>query len=129
MDRGNEYYHLEANKEKNRIYFSMTGSIPNVDVIPDFLQDWKDMVAEVQQGFTILGDLSKLNPLPKDVDKLNEETQAWLMQNGCGKVAQLVGDIGVMAQVNDFAERSGMRSILRAFNFHKTAEIWLDMED
>ena len=125
--RGNEYYSLEANTEKNRIYFSMQGAIPNVDAIKDFLPDWKTTVEEIKEGFTILGDLSKCEPLPEDVDKLNQETQGWIMSQGCRKVAQLVGDINLMSQVNAFAEKSGMREILRAFFYVKGAEMWLDM--
>ena len=128
ITRGNEFYSLRTDKEKNRIYFSMQGAIPNVNAIKGFLPDWKATVGEAQKGFTILGDLSKCEPLPKDVDKLNEETQAWIMSQGCRKVAQLVGDVSLMSQVNAFAERSGMRNILRAFFYIKGAEMWLDMQ-
>jgi len=126
--RGNEYYSLRADREKNRVYFSMQGAIPNVDAIKDFMPDWRTTVGELKEGFTILGDLSKCEPLPEDVDKLNEETQAWIMSQGCKKVAQLVGDINLMSQVNEFAEKSGMRDILRAFFYVKGAEMWLDMK-
>ena len=124
---GNEYYSVRADTEKNRIYFSMQGAIPNVDAIKAFKPDWETTVGEVKEGFTILGDLSKCEPLPEDVDKLNEEVQGWLMSQGCKKVAQLVGDINLMSQVNAFAEKSGMREILRAFFYVKGAELWLDM--
>jgi len=50
------------------------------------------------------------------------------MQQGCQKVAQLVGNLDTMSQVNAFAEKSGMRDILRAFNIKRTAELWLDMK-
>jgi len=126
--RGNEYYSLRADREKNRVYFSMQGEIPNVDAIKDFMPDWRTTVGELKEEFTILGDLSKCEPLPEDVDKLNEETQAWIMSQGCKKVAQLVGDINLMSQVNEFAEKSGMRDILRAFFYVKGAEMWLDMK-
>jgi hypothetical protein len=126
--RGNEFYSLRADREKNRVYFSMQGEIPNVDAIKDFMPDWRTTVGELKEEFTILGDLSKCEPLPEDVDKLNEETQAWIMSQGCKKVAQLVGDINLMSQVNEFAEKSGMRDILRAFFYVKGAEMWLDMK-
>ena len=126
--RGNEYYSLRADREKNRVYFSMQGEIPNVDAIKDFMPDWRTTVGELKEEFTILGDLSKCEPLPEDVDKLNEEAQAWIMSQGCRKVAQLVGDINLMSQVNEFAEKSGMRDILRAFFYVKGAEMWLDMK-
>lgn len=106
----------------------MQGKIPNVDAIKDFFPDWKAIVGQIKEVFTILGDLSKSEPIPKDVDKLNEETQAWIKSQGCKKVAQLVGDVNLMSQVNAFAERSGTRNILRAFFYVKGAEMWLDMK-
>ena len=127
MERGNQYYSVEADKEKNRVNFSMTGDIPDVTSVNNFESDWKATVGEVNSGFTILGDLSKCGPLPPDVEALNTKMQGWIMQQGCRKVAQLVGDLNVMSQVNSFAEKSGMRDILRAFNIQKTATIWLDM--
>ena len=127
MKKGNQFYSVEPDKEKNRIYFSMTGDIPSISSIPRFETDWKWAVSEVKHGFTILGDLSKCGRLNQEVEKLNQKVQGWLMQNGCRKVAQLA-PLEVMAQVNEFSEKSGLRDILRAFNFERSAEMWLDME-
>ena len=121
MNRGNQYYSVEADKEKNRVNFTMQGNIPNVAAVSNFESDWHATVGELRSGFTILGDLSKCGPLPPDVEALNQKTQGWIMQQGCRKVAQLVGNLNVMIQVNAFAEKSGMRDILRAFNLRKTA--------
>jgi hypothetical protein len=106
----------------------MTGYIPNVDAISKFESDWHNTVSELNSGFTIIGDLSKCDPLPTDVEALNTKVQGWIMGQGCRKVAQLVGDLNTMSQVNAFAEKSGMRDILRAFNIKRTAEMWLDMK-
>ena len=125
MKRGNEYYSLEANKEKNRIYFSIVGQAPSVAAIPNFEKDWHDTVAEVEQGFTILGDLRSMKPHVKDVEDLNVKVQTWLMQNGCRRVAQ-IAPLEAMANVNEFSEKSGLREILRAFNTDAAAEMWLD---
>lgn len=128
MKRGNQYYSVEADQEKNRVNFTMQGTIPNVEAVSNFESDWHTTVGEVKSGFTILGDLSKCAPLPEDVETLNQKVQGWLMQQGCRKVAQLVGDLNVMSQVNAFAEKSGMKDILRAFNINRTAVMWLDMK-
>ncbi len=128
MKRGNEFYSVEYNNEKNRIYFSMTGDVTSVNVVSNFESDWKLTVSESKQGFTILGDLSKSGKLSPEFEALNTKVQGWLMEQGCRKVAQLIGDLNVMSQVNAFAEKSGMRNVLRAFNFEKTAEIWLNMQ-
>lgn len=128
MERGNSYYSVEADNEKNRVSFTMQGDIPNVDAISNFESDWHNTVGKVTSGFTIIGDLSKCGPLPTDVEALNQKVQGWIMQQGCRKVAQLVGNLDVMSQVNGFAEKSGMRNVLRAFNLRKTAIMWLDIQ-
>jgi len=128
VKRGNQYYSVEADKEKNRVNFSMTGSIPDVAAVSSFESDWHSTVGELNSGFTIIGDLSKCDPLPPDVEALNTKVQGWIMGQGCSKVAQLVGDLNTMSQVNAFAEKSGMRDILRAFNIERTAVMWLDMK-
>ena len=128
MKRGNQYYGVEADKEKNRVIFSMQGYIPDLDAVSNFESDWHTTVGELTSGFTIIGDLSKCEPLPTDVETLNQKVQGWIMQQGCSKVAQLVGNLDTMSQVNAFAEKSGMRDILRAFNIKRTAELWLDMK-
>jgi len=128
MKRGNQYYSVELDNEKNRIYFSMTGDVPSVNVVPNFESDWKLTVGETKPSFTILGDLSKSGKLGPEFEALNTKVQGWLMGQGCRKVAQLIGNLSVMSQVNAFAEKSGMRNVLRAFNFEKTAEMWLNME-
>jgi len=106
----------------------MQGNIPDVDAVKNFESDWHTTVGELTAGFTIIGDLSKCDPLPPDVEALNQQVQGWIMQQGCKKVTQLVGDLNVMSQVNAFAEKSGMRDILRAFNVRRTAQMWLDMK-
>ncbi|MBA7534914.1 hypothetical protein ES705_27164 [subsurface metagenome] len=128
MKRGNQYYGVEADKEKNRVNFSMQGYIPDMDAVSNFESDWHTTVGELTSGFTIMGDLSKCEPLPPDVETVNQKVQGWIMQQGCRKVAQLVGNLDTMSQVNAFAEKSGMRDILRAFNIKRTAELWLDMK-
>ena len=128
MKRGNQYYSVEADLEKNRVNFVMEGTIPDVEAVRNFESDWHTTVGELKTGFTILGDLSWCSPLPDDVEALNTKIQGWLMGQGCRKVAQLVGDLNVMSQVNAFAEKSGMKDILRAFNITRTAVMWLDMK-
>ena len=128
MKRGNQYYSVEADLEKNRVNFVMEGTIPDVEAVRNFESDWHTTVGELKTDFTILGDLSRCSPLPDDVEALNTKIQGWLMGQGCRKVAQLVGDLNVMSQVNAFAEKSGMKDILRAFNITRTAVMWLDMK-
>jgi hypothetical protein len=71
LKRGNQYYSVEADKEKNRVNFMMQGSIPDIDSVNNFESDWYATVGELSFGFAIIGDLSKCEPLPPDVEELN----------------------------------------------------------
>jgi len=120
-----DYYSLEVDEGKNRIYFSLFGEIPSVDAIPDFESDWMSTVAPFKNGFTILANLKEMKPLPSDVSELNQKVQVKLMQQGCKKVAQ-VASIDIVVQVNKMAVESGLKDILRGFSLARTAEMWLD---
>ncbi len=125
MLRGNQYYTLEADPAKNRIYFCIMGCMHSVGAIPNFEKDWEATVKELTPGFTILGDLLKMKPYPSDVEELNIKVQEWLIKKGCRKFAQLAPP-EARVQVNKFSEENGMEKMLRAFHYTKTAEIWLD---
>ncbi len=75
MERGNIYYSVEADTEKNRVNFTMQGDIPNVDAINNFESDWYTTVGEINSGFTNNGNLSRCGPLPPDVEGLNQKVQ------------------------------------------------------
>ncbi|MHA1968055.1 MAG: hypothetical protein ACW964_09650 [Candidatus Hodarchaeales archaeon] len=122
-----EHYSLDVNTEKNRVYFKLIGNIPSVDAIPDFESDWMKVLDEMglQKGFTILGDLRKVEPLPQDVQDLQTKVQTTIMQKGCSKVAQ-IAPIAVVVEVNKFSEGSGLKEILRGFSLVSSGERWLD---
>ena len=119
-----DHYILEADKEKNQVYFKLFGDIPSVNEISKFESDWMSTIDNLQKGFTILADLRQMKPLPPDVAQLNQEIQGKLMQKGCKKVAQ-VATIDVVVEVNKMADKSGLKEILRGFSLTSTAERWL----
>ena len=121
----NEYYELEYDSDKNRVYYKMKGLWKSVAVVPNFEQDWINMVRKTRNGWTILGDLKTLQPMPADVNALNGKVQQYLMGQGLRKVAQ-VADIAVAGSINAMARKSGLREVLWAFYDKPTAETWLN---
>lgn len=119
-----DHYVLEADKEKNQVYFKLFGDIPSVNEISRFESDWMSTIDNLQKGFTILADLREMKPLPPDVAQLNQEIQGQLMQRGCKKVAQ-VASLDVVVEVNKMAEKNGLKEILRGFSLTSTVERWL----
>ena len=122
-----ENYSLDVNVDKNRVYFKLIGNIPSVDSIPKFEADWNIVLDEMglTKGFTILGDLREVEPLPQDVQDLQTKVQTTIMQKGCKKVAQ-VAAMATVVEVNKFSEGSGLKEILRGFSLVNSAERWLE---
>ena len=122
---GNNYYKLKPDTEKNRIYFSVVGSPPNLQAIPNFESDWIKAMSIVKPGFTVLADMTEMGKYPEDVDKINKKVQADMMEKGCSKIAH-VAKPEIVMQVNSHSNDSGMRHLLRGFFNKKNAELWLD---
>jgi hypothetical protein len=122
-----KHYTLEVDPKKNRVYFGLSGHVSSVDAIPDFESDWMKVLDEMglKDGFTILGDQRKLEPMPQDVQDLQTKVQTIIMQKGCRKVAQLA-DVATTIEVNNLSRKSGLKDILRGFVLQTSAENWLD---
>jgi hypothetical protein len=121
-----EYYELAYDREKNRVHWKIKGYWPSVDAVPNFHADWGKAMAEVAQGFTILADLREMRPAPPDVAELHQGKQKELMELGCRKAVQVSSDAVTVMQINRVAKKSGMGSVLRAFDNLSEADAWLD---
>jgi len=121
----NDYYEIEYDSIKNRVYYTMKGLWKSVAVVPNFEQDWRNVVQKIRKDWTILGDLKTLQPMPDDVNALNGKVQQYLMTTGLRKVAQ-VADIAVAGSINAMARKSGLKEVLWAFYDKPTAETWLN---
>ncbi len=122
-----EYYELEYNAEKNRIYFLCRGAWTSRAVAPDFMEDWKSVMQECDSDWTILGDLREITELSPDAQDWHSEVQAVIMDRGVRKVAQ-VAPVEVAGKVRSFSRDSGMKKVLWAFTNPEEAESWLNDE-
>jgi hypothetical protein len=119
------YYELSYDPQKNRIYFNCMGNWTSRDVAPDFMDDWLSTMELCQPGWTILGDLRRVEHLSDDAQAYHVEVQKVIMSREVRKVAQ-VANMAVGGQVRQFSERSGLQKVLWAFFEPVQAEEWLD---
>jgi len=105
----NQYYKIYTDPTKNRIYFSVVGSIKDINAIPCFVEDWKKAISEVEINFTVLSDVRAMGMQSKTVAKLQECIQSYLIQKGISEVAEVmaINDIADL-QSSHIVERSGM---------------------
>lgn len=105
----NQYYKIYTDPTKNRIYFSVTGSIKDLEAIPHFLEDWQKAISEVQINFTVLSDVRAMGMQAKTVAKLQQSIQSYLMLNGVSEVAEVIATSDIAdLQSSHTAQRSGI---------------------
>ena len=123
--REHKYYRLYVKPFKNRIYFTILGSIREVEDIPLFAEDWKRAVSKVKKNFTILSDVRLMGILGRKVEKVCQEIQGDLIEKGVCDVAEVhsVNDIADL-QASHLAERSGLPTT--KFESVEEAEIYLN---
>ncbi len=100
-------YSLEIDIAKNRVYFCIRGHWDKNTLLTNYLLDWKEAISYLQPNFTIISDTFTMLPHAVSVEKLHEETQKYLIDNGLFKVAEImpINDIANL-QANKITKRS-----------------------
>ncbi|MBN2441499.1 MAG: hypothetical protein JXJ04_09130 [Spirochaetales bacterium] len=122
----NDYYELDVNVKKNRIYWKVKGFWPSADVVPNMGTDWQSCLEKVKKGFTIIADLREMKPPPEAVKKLHEDAQKSIIDTGVSKVATVMESTVTKWSVESITNKSGMNVLLQNFNNVLDAENWLD---
>ena len=122
----NDYYELKISEAKNRIYWTMKGFWRSMAVVPDFDKDWDTTQNMAKPGWTLLGDLSELKPMPDDVRLAQDERQKKAIGGGCIKVSCIVDSVLTKMSLNKSLKGSGMDKMLQYFDSPIEAEQWLE---
>ena len=69
-----DLYTLSVDSLKNRIYFVPVGFWESPTVVPEYLDDWKETLDSIEDGFTILADLRRLKTAPPEVAELHAKS-------------------------------------------------------
>jgi hypothetical protein len=121
----NENYEIYVDTDKNRSYIKIVGRWMSRDKVRDFFADWKKAASYMKPNFTIFADIRLMKSVSKEVEKLHQEIQIYLVEQGLLVTAQL-------ASIDDLADyqvhRSTQRSNFTIFKFatKEEAEAYLD---
>jgi hypothetical protein len=121
----NENYEIYVDIDKNRSYIKVIGKWMSRDKVKDFFPDWKKAASYMKPNFTIFADIHLMKSMSKEVEKLHQEIQVYLVDQGLLVTAQL-------ASTDDLADyqihRSTQRSNLTILKFatRDEAEYYLD---
>lgn len=120
-----EYYKIEINKTKNRLYFTALKNWIGIKNFPYFEAHWKEGVSHLKTNFTVLADLRLMPIISKELEKLFSEIQAYTIQNGVLYVAEIaaLNDISNL-QLEQISNRSELP--FSKFTTFEGAEKFLD---
>ncbi|WP_291721025.1 hypothetical protein [Bernardetia sp.] len=120
-----EAYTIQVDIEKNRVYFCIRGRWDKETKLEDYLDKWKEAISYLEPNFTIIADVRTMLPHAISVEKVHEEAQRYLIENGLFKVAEVISlnDIAAL-QATRVAERSNFP--ISKFSSFEGAEKYLD---
>ncbi len=118
-------YEIHVDVEKNRIYVIYTGKWLGRDKIKDFFPDWKKAESYMKTNFTIFADVRLMGSMSKDVERLHQEIQVYLVEKGLLATAQLASSDDLADyQIHRSTQRSNLHIV--KFTTSEEAEIYLD---
>ena len=121
-----DFYSIEVDTTKNRMYFTIVGFWKNSTVVPNYLDDIKKALRSLSPGFTILTDVSQMKTPSTEVGSLHELAQRLLIEAGLKKTAEIIPDNKAIEKMvlQRLSTKSGM--VKSTFHDKATAEAWLD---
>lgn len=117
-------YELSISKSKNRAYLRIIGFWRNPEQVSNYIEDWKQAVAALQPGFTLVTDAREMKIHPASVRKLHEEAQSLILKAGVLRVAEIQSDKIAEMQLDGVSKDTTMPK--KNFNDPVEAEQWLD---
>lgn len=120
------YYELQVDTEKNRVYTKLTGRWTKVEEVPNFFEDWKKTASYTKPNFTIFADIRLMGTLSKRVEVLHQEIQKYLVEEkGLLHTAQLASEDSLADyQIHRLTKRSNLT--ISKFATQEEAESYLD---
>ena len=123
----NDYYTIDIDEKKNRLYLTIVGYWKSRDVVSNYIGDLVNASGKLSPNFTVLTDVTQMKTPHQSVVSLHLEAQKVLLEAGLKKTAELVGaDAIVKMSLGRFSNESGMPK--GTFDNKQEAEAWLDKD-
>ncbi|WP_192821417.1 hypothetical protein [Rufibacter sp. LB8] len=120
----NFFYELAVDPVKNRIYFKVFGSWSKEKDVPLYVEHWKQALALVKPGFSLLSDIREGREYGVGVRALHLRVQKMIVAAGLSQVAEVhTLNEPASEQAIDLAHESNLP--LNIFDSLEDAEAWL----
>jgi hypothetical protein len=80
-------YQITVEPNRNRIFYKHYPELAQAAELPDYVSDWRQALAEMRPGFTILSDMTALDSVSALLAALIAEAQQLAIEYGVGLVA------------------------------------------
>jgi len=108
----NQYYELNYDRNKNRIYLRINNYWKSPEVVPNYLSDWEKVIALAKPGFTFLADTRNMITHPASVKEMHEAVANRLAESQISYVAEVSPtDRIAVLQVSGVMKQIGKGSI------------------
>lgn len=120
-----EYYSIDIDIEKNRIYFTILGGWKGIQDFEGFEQLWIDTSRQMQPHYTICSDVRLMPMCSHEIEDLFSKIQQFLIKDGLLNIAEImaINEISYM-QLHRMSEKNKMPT--SKFKTLEEAEIYLD---
>ncbi len=123
----NQFYEIDYDDKKNRIYYKVKGYWANVSKVPDYMKHIEEVLTFVKPNFTMLVDTTLTEPHPPEVEEIRKKAQKLAIEAGLLKAAEISSDNFVSAiQFVDMTQNT--KFPINKFSKLKDAEDYLDNE-
>ncbi|PTX22693.1 hypothetical protein C8N40_101521 [Pontibacter mucosus] len=85
----NQYYGLNYDRTKNRVYLRINHYWKSPEVVPTYLSDWDQVIELAKPGFTLLADFRNMLTHPTSVKELHEAVANRLAESNISYVAEV----------------------------------------
>lgn len=123
----NNYYKINVDIGKNRIYASFHGFWGELRIMEDYLTSLDKAISNVKKNFTLVADLNDFKTLPTELIPKQKLAMQMLGKAGMYRVAELLpASVISKMQVSSSAKETNMPN--RQFSSIVDGEKWLDEE-
>ena len=121
----NSYYKLVVDYSKNRVYLSILKKWNDEEAFSHFFEEWQEIISKITVDFTIICDFRLMPILSRQMVKIFENMQEYVIRNGLCHIAEIVAENDISnLQMARVAQHSGVP--ISRFETYELADRYLD---
>lgn len=120
----NDYYEINVDLSKNRMYLKVIGFWKKPDLVPNYVKHIESAGKSLERGFTLLADLREMKTPPLILNPVHQKAQEALVREGLDRTAEVFSNIVLKTVTASIANESNMKK--QVFPSIIEAEMWLN---